>query len=165
VVASQETELISRYCQSWYDVWRDQLPDDAERWARHRHRGLPAVLTVADFDEQVREFARTVYGKLLSLKPTARVVVDKTPENSLHIPLIRELFPNAGVLHIVRDGRDVAASMLSASRGWGRDWAPAQIRRAAETWRTCVESACAGAASGRYLQVRYEDLLARGPCG
>jgi hypothetical protein len=164
VAATQETELINRYCRPWFDAWNSQLPADPEQWSRHRHRGLPSVLTTEEFDDAVVGFARQVYAKALALKPTARVVVDKNPAYSLHVALIRQMFPDAAMVHIVRDGRDVAASMLAASRGWGRDWAPADVTLAARTWRTNVESA-AGAAQlgGRYLQVRYEDLLETGP--
>jgi hypothetical protein len=163
VAAMQETELLNRYVGTWYDAWDDQIPADVDRWSRHRHRGLPAVLTAAEFEEQVTGVAGAVYAKVLALKPTARVIVDKNPEYSLHIDLIRRMFPDAAVLHIIRDGRDVAASMLAASRGWGRDWAPADVRLAARTWRTNVEAASAAAASGRYLPVRYERLVAEGP--
>ena len=33
---------------------------------------------------------------------------DKTPYYSLHVPLIMEMFPDAQILHIIRDGRDCA---------------------------------------------------------
>lgn len=163
VVATQETELLNRYCAPWYDAWCDQLPGDDDRWERHRHRGLPAVLTREEFDDCVVGFATGIYDKVLALKPGARVVVDKNPGYSLHIALLRRMFPDAGILHIVRDGRDVAASMLAASQGWGADWAPARVRLAAQTWRTNVDSAAAASDSGRYHQVRYEDLRADGP--
>ena len=35
---------------------------------------------------------------------------DKTPANSFHIPVFKQLFPRARFIHIVRDGRDVAVS-------------------------------------------------------
>ena len=160
VAATQEIELINRYCRPWQQAWNEQLPADVAKWERHRHRGLPAVLTQDEFHDAVGGFARSVYDKLLQLKTSAGVVVDKNPEYSLHVDLIRAMFPDAGVLHIVRDGRDVAASMVTASRGWGRDWAPSQIGDAARTWRANVEGAAAAAGSGRYLEIRYEDLLA-----
>jgi len=163
VAAMQETELLNRYCAPWYDAWDDQLPADMERWSRQRHRGLPAVLTTDEMDEQAQGFARNIYAKALTLKPTARVVVDKNPAYSLHIALARRMFPDAAVLHIVRDGRDVVASMLAASRGWGRDWAPATVRLAARTWRVNVEGASSALRSGRYHEVRYDDLMTRGP--
>lgn len=159
VVAMQETELLNRYCRTWYDAWDSQLPADEDRWSRHRHRGLPAVMTADELDEHVVSFARDVYAKVLSLKPSARIVVDKNPEYSLHTDLIRRMFPDAAILHIVRDGREVAASMLAASRGWGRDWAPSNVHLAARTWRTNVEAARTASEKGRYLEVRYEDLL------
>lgn len=163
VVTTQETELVDRYCASLQAIWTDQLVDDAEQWRGNRHRGLPALLTAEEFRGHLVGFAEGVYAKALALKPTAQVVVDKNPSYSLHIGLIRHLFPEALVIHIVRDGRDVAASMLAASRGWGRHWAPRRMRLAAQTWRKCVEGALAAAGSGPYLQVRYEELLADTP--
>lgn len=157
VATTQETELLNRYCQTWVDIWDSQLPDDPEEWERRRHRGLPAVLTAEEFDRCVLGFAERVYAEALSLRPTASVVVDKNPEYSLCIPLIRRMYPEAAVIHLIRDGRDVAASLLAAGHGWGREWAPRQLRLAAETWRTCLESALTASDSGRYLQVRYED--------
>lgn len=163
VAATQETELVNRYLRPWYDAWDAQLPADADQWHRHRYRGLPSVLTVQEFEDSVGGLARAVYAKVLGLKPTARVVVDKNPEYSLHVGMIRRVFPDAAVLHLVRDGRAVAASMLAASRGWGRDWAPTNVRLAAQTWRANVEGARSAADSGRYLEVRYEELTADGP--
>ena len=45
----------------------------------------------------------------------AKVVVEKTCANSMRVPFIREIFPNARFLYITRDGRDVA---LSAAKRW-----------------------------------------------
>ena len=35
---------------------------------------------------------------------------DKTPGHSFHLPTLKQLFPSARILHILRDGRDVAVS-------------------------------------------------------
>lgn len=43
------------------------------------------------------------------------ILVEKTAANCLRMPLVMEVFPNAKIIHIVRDGRDVA---LSASEKW-----------------------------------------------
>src|SRR5258705_434249 len=55
---------------------------------------------------------------------------DKTPSHLLHVPLLAGRFPRARFVHIVRDGRDVAASLVTmgfgasdfaeAARGWRR---------------------------------------------
>jgi hypothetical protein len=44
-----------------------------------------------------------------------KVLVEKTAANSLRLPFILEIFPEAKIIHIVRDGRDVA---LSARKKW-----------------------------------------------
>ena len=45
----------------------------------------------------------------------ADVVVEKTCANSMRVPFIKEVFPQARFLYITRDGRDVA---LSAAKRW-----------------------------------------------
>lgn len=42
-------------------------------------------------------------------------MVDKSPRNSLKIPLLRKVFPDATFIHMLRDGRDVT---LSINREW-----------------------------------------------
>lgn len=83
---------------------------------------------------------------------------DKTPYYSLHVPLIMEMFPDARILHIIRDGRDCALSMLER----GKDLDIHNIYHAAGTWKRYVD---AGQAAGRllgrgqYYEFHYEDLL------
>lgn len=45
----------------------------------------------------------------------AQLVVEKTCANSMRVPFIKEIFPQARFLYITRDGRDVA---LSAAKRW-----------------------------------------------
>jgi hypothetical protein len=80
---------------------------------------------------------------------------DKTPGNVLHVSLLAELFAEAVVVHLIRDGRDVAASFLEL--GWS-----ATIEEAALHWKLRVQRGRrAGAAlpAGRYLELRYEELV------
>ena len=81
---------------------------------------------------------------------------DKTPQYVTEIGLLRTIFPDCQLIHIYRDGRDVALSILAAGFG------PQNLYTAARQWRYFVRTArAAGAAqpSGTYLDVRYEDLL------
>jgi chorismate mutase-like protein len=62
----------------------------------------------------------------------------------------------AQFVHVVRDGRDVAASQLRAERGWGyRD-----VREAALGWVEVVESRSLQRLGDRVYTLRYEDLVA-----
>ena len=63
-------------------------------------------------------------------------------------------WPEAVVVHIVRDGRDVAASQLRDHQGWGYD----DIRTAAERWTRMVALVDA-APERRIVEIRYEDLV------
>jgi hypothetical protein len=81
-------------------------------------------------------------------------LAERTPLHVLHLDLISEVYPDARIVHIVRDGRDVARSV--AAQRWG----PGEIREAASEWRTSVRAARdAGLPSARYREVRYEALL------
>ena len=49
-----------------------------------------------------------------------RAIGDKTPEHAGYLPLLSHLYPEAKVIHVIRDGRDAAVS------GW------AHLKRDAE---------------------------------
>jgi hypothetical protein len=82
---------------------------------------------------------------------------EKTPSNLYLWPAIERAFPDAAVVHILRDGRDVALSQIRAPFG------PKTMAGAAERWVAFVGRIRAigdHAGPGRYVEVRYEDLLA-----
>lgn len=109
----------------------------------------PPVLNLADAIRRVYAAAAAKRGKTR--------YGDKTPNYTLHIPLLAALFPEARFVHVVRDGRAVAASLL------GMDWGPRRIEHAALFWRERVEAARdAGRALGphRYFEYRHEELAA-----
>ncbi|MGD2118995.1 MAG: sulfotransferase [Chromatiales bacterium] len=83
---------------------------------------------------------------------------DKTPYYILHLETLLEMFPDAQFVHIIRDGRDCALSMLE--RKW--DLKIFNTYHAAYLWNRYVEH---GVEFGRkypdiYIELRYEDLLA-----
>jgi Sulfotransferase family len=87
---------------------------------------------------------------------------ESTPRHSLHLPLIKKLIPDALVVHIIRDGRDVTASLLRA--GWVRPlpWDRTRAFLApAIYWRWIVSKGRRyGQAFGaNYMEVHYEDLV------
>jgi hypothetical protein len=80
---------------------------------------------------------------------------DKTPGYSIELPLISDLFPEAVFVHLIRDGRDVALSLMEVPRP------PRSFAEAAQVWRHRVSTGRTdGAALGdRYLELRYEALV------
>ena len=82
-------------------------------------------------------------------------ISERTPVHAFHLELISAVYPDARVVHIIRDGRDVARSIA------GMPWGPSTIGGAAVEWRSAVEAARAdGLPPDRYREVRYESLLA-----
>lgn len=99
-------------------------------------------------------------------KPSARWG-DKNNFYLNHIELLRQIFPEAMYLHIVRDGRDVACSyrevMALDSSSPYLPTLPRDIRQIAETWAGDVRrirSQLALLPPGASLELRYEDLTA-----
>lgn len=89
-------------------------------------------------------------------EPDWRVWVDHRPGNIRWVRFLVETFPDAGVLHIVRDGRAVACSAIPL------DWGPNEILSAADFWISRMARGLAAEAAfpGAVHRVRYEDILA-----
>lgn len=70
-----------------------------------------------------------------------------------------KIWPTAKFLHIIRDGRDVAASQMKEHGTWGY----ASIEEAAKAWVALIKSARAHSRGCEYLEVRYERLVGELP--
>lgn len=76
--------------------------------------GSPAGLDrLRDASETTLENSRAAYWRRLEeqgIEATGRILVDKQPYNTLKLPLIARLFPDARIIFAVRDPRDVVLS-------------------------------------------------------
>ena len=159
IVTPQETTLFTRYIAPIDENWRWEQRGTGEDRARRRYVGLGAVLTEAEMTEAVAEFVQFTLRHVLELKPGAHMVLEKTPSHSLHVDLIARYVPGVRFIHLIRDGRDVASSLVAASQGWGASWgAPGNVARAARTWSDHVTAALRAKELGPYCELRYEDL-------
>jgi hypothetical protein len=81
---------------------------------------------------------------------------EKTPSNALHMPFLDALYPDAQVIHMIRDARMVTASAY-ARWGWRSAWDTVPI------WGRSVAGAMrfgASVPSARYREIRFEQLMA-----
>ena len=164
IAAPPETHFIFRIA-GLRDYFGDLSDDRRLRVAVHELLNPPApILADSGFDED-RVFERAAAGPRTYASLLDALMRDfadrqgkprwceKTPiQPALHI---LDFFPNAQLVHIVRDPRDVVASCLEAP--WWRGRAD-QLARA---WkRFTLENIRVGADAGpqQYLQLRYEDL-------
>jgi hypothetical protein len=87
-----------------------------------------------------------------------------TPDHILYLPRIQETIPNALVIHIIRDGRDVALSM--ERQGYPRQlpWDRTPRRMAAGLyWEWMVREGRKGGSrlGPNYMEIRFEDLIGK----
>lgn len=123
--------------------------------------------------EEFRLVRRFVEGMFLPgmTKEGKNRFLEKTPSNLLYMPELLAVFPEARFVHMVRDGRDVAASIL-ANDFWpinpGRlmettNNLPKTIRNSAIFWREFLSygrDVGRQLPPGTYMEVRLEDLVA-----
>jgi protein-tyrosine sulfotransferase len=81
---------------------------------------------------------------------------DKTPLNTDYLPLIDKVYPQANYIHLVRDGRDVAASL------YGNGLNTEGFTQGVNEWVDRVSRAeefGLKVPAERFLTIRYEDLV------
>lgn len=86
---------------------------------------------------------------------------EKTPAHVFKLREIRSCFPNARIIHIVRDPRAVVCSSIRAfRRAQFTDW---NIFAATKYWVRCLEvhEKEVSKRSDRYMLVQYEDFVTR----
>jgi hypothetical protein len=125
---------------------------------------LSTYWTKAAFFEELRGIWRRTMTPIVQAKPTATVLVEKTPQHAQYMDRIIDLLPASRFIHVIRDSRAVVASLLAASREqWGARWAPSDALTAARLWKSHVlQAGTRGASLGpqRYTTVHFEQLCA-----
>jgi hypothetical protein len=126
--------------------------------------GLDSKQTEAKILDECRDygdFLRIVMEEV-ALKQNVRRWADCTPEHLLYLREIEESLPGALIIHIIRDGRDVALSI--DKQRWVRAFwwdKKRSLMAAALYWRWMVRR---GREHGRiigprYMEVRFEELV------
>jgi len=150
------------------------LVDTLQRWRRLRELRTDPQSVVRRL-RGVAPHPRTVLRAILDLYAESQRKEhcgEKTPQHLQHVPTILQEFPDARIVCMLRDGRDVALS-LDAMPWWTQQWLPAwatpswskrrRLLRAAETWQQYLKLTLGFAEkhSHQFRVVRYEDLIAR----
>jgi len=126
---------------------------DTDPWM-HLATWLPAP----ELETLVRSLCDGVFESLRRAQdPTATRVLDKSPNARPYAADLARIYPDATFLHIVRDARDMAGSARDL---WGWSERFAGWEQAASTWVQAVRDNRDNLGDLRYLEVRYEDLLA-----
>jgi hypothetical protein len=139
------------------------LRDFDRKRAMSRPHGLAAYWHREELVTELRGLWVRMASRVLELRPEALLLVEKTPDHALWLDVVREVLPDARVIHAVRDSRAVVASLLAAGRtAWGADWAPKSLAAAIAVWRRHVEAVLAHAPDA---PVVHHERLAAEPVG
>lgn len=146
------------------------IPSIAMMWAEFQTTYAPYLaeskLSEADIDRAFRTFIVSLIAPLRRQSGKPRIA-EKTPNNVFFFRHLHRLFPNATYIHMVRDGRDVVASLLK--QNWlGPDGQPlpytVDAREGAKYWANSIvvarQFAAATQGRSRYCELRYEALIA-----
>jgi len=153
------------------------LIDDHNRMQRERNTrifagidGFPPFPEIEDEDRRI--FFAALLDRMMAkaaTKPTFRAIGEKTPEIVEQLTLVLSVVPDARIVHVIRDGRDVAVSSwhhLLRNAPAGTDLSGIDFARymplAAKSWNTLVRMGreWGRANPERYLEIRYEALHA-----
>lgn len=123
-------------------------------------RGLGRYVREEELVDSLRNFCNRCFDTYLARRKKL-FLVEKSVDHALHLDTILRIYPGAKIVHLVRDGRDVACSLLDAAMDWQPAW-PTTVRDAARLWKRynlAIVNGCESLRRESYLRVHYEGLL------
>lgn len=132
--------LSDKFSQDHYDAALERFRRDAEADLRGACAGLMRAL----LDPLAREAGKAVW-------------IEQTPPTIAAAPTLHAVFPTMKMIHMVRDGRDVACSVVR--KAWGPSSVTAAISWWEERLRAC-DAATRQIPEDRYQIVHLEELVA-----
>ena len=159
----QESKLFRWYIAPQLRMWtmettRELNPETANG---RGGTGLSCYFREEEFVSVLKQYLWLLMQPMIGPLRSGELFVDKTPSHALCISEIKRLLPQSRIIHILRDPRDVVASLLAVSRSWGAAWAPKRATTAAALWVdhvTAVRSVARGLPVREFHEVTYERL-------
>ncbi len=131
----------------WIQSWELDSRELEEGWKQIPDRSYSAACR-AVFTLMMRNRSKSRWG-------------DKTPQHVQYMLVLTKLFPDAKFIHIIRDGRDTALSLVQM-RKTAQPWGPRFIALAGYYWAWLVLSGLIAQAllgANQCIEVRFEDLV------
>jgi hypothetical protein len=159
VLLGQHPAIASGLESYWFDIdWGDHENDDFTRRIQTLARlyGFPEdqIFDLCDRADSIQEFLDAFMSRFAAQEGKPRWA-EKTPGNITHAKRILDLWPEARLIHIVRDPRDIYASLVEAKK-----WDDAKAF--GSRWCAMIGAAEAFKAERpddpRFMEVRYESL-------
>lgn len=155
---TRETHLFDAYLGEDVRSWRGEIEKASSNpWAV----GISWYLGEDYFLSALREYAYNLIKPHISDLKAGQLFIEKTPNHAEYIPEILAVFPECKVIHIVRDPRDVVASLIAAAKSWAK-YFPKSALSAAKMWVryiNAVHSSQNLLGKDQFYQLKYEHLL------
>ncbi len=107
--------------------------------------------------------ATLFFNRLMTSEAQARdklAWVEKTPGHLFNIGLIKRHIPAAQFVHVIRDGRDVVASLVDAAERFPRVWQKyADLNAAIDLYNSSLAESLKYSNSKDHIFVQYEHVL------
>lgn len=87
-----------------------------------------------------------------------KIWIEKTPLNILWIEMIEEYVPSPIVIHMIRDGRDVVASIIDRCRENPEVFEGQDVEYATRLWNQCMRKTKGHIFKENHFLVEYSDL-------
>jgi len=158
--------LAPRFGDLGVRAHREQLMQAWLQSKLFRASGLDAAAVRERVLQQCRnsgDFLRIVMGEICAAQGMPRWA-ENSPEGMLYLPLIKQLIPDALVIHMIRDGRDVATSLGRLRYVRAFPWEDRHgLIGCGLYWEWVVEQGrrFGQSAPADYMEVHFEHLLAR----
>lgn len=157
ISSGQESDVFDMFIGPQLRAWRYCL----DYKQSGRPVGLSSYLRESEYLTALRHYMMNLLEPMIGSLQEGEMFVEKTPSHALFIPEILQMLPECKIIHVLRDVRDVVASLLAASRSWGQYWAPKDAHSAALMWVQHVQAVRDSAkklSSTQFYELRYEDL-------
>ena len=141
---------------------RDAFVEDLGRLERVREWGVDPEDVRARLTERptFAEAVQSIFQLYAESKGKPRFG-EKTPLYMQHLDVLARAFPSAHYVHIIRDGRDAALSMVAMKRKPRFNLSrPRRVGDFACAWQREVRAAQRFGRTHPYLELHYEDLVA-----
>jgi len=153
-----ETHLFSNYISPQLNSWRSEIKLMGSPQGTN---GLASYFEEGEFLSALREYLANLLKPMTQdLKP-GELFVEKTPGHATALSDITLLLPESKIIHLIRDARDVVASLLQANKTWAKGRFTGDARIASSLWVKHVTKARRASkhlGSNQYLELKYEDL-------
>ncbi len=130
------------------------LPDLRRVVGRDWERLARFGFTREDWLRRIAEFFGGIHADYAAARGKTRWA-DKTPLYALSIDFVTEVFPDAQIVHVIRDGRDVVVSHRKRFGYWSAVKCVVKWPRYIHTARAAARALPAD----RYYELRYEDTV------